>query len=222
MWHALIERWQGFSNEQKISVVLLGICGGLALGLSLYRVQASVSRPFLVDKNEILNAKEVIGETPEEIEARQKRTDTDGDTISDWDETNLTKTNPNLRDSCGDGVPDNVRVASGGTGDCAAPVSGSLGSEGASVKPTTQSGFFPFGMDVTGSEEPTTEVDETQKAELQKILPRDPKSVREALRGQVDQEKLDALTDEELLELYDQAIEMQASQPVSPTTPSSP
>lgn len=220
MWRALVERWQSFSNEQKISVVLLGVCGGFALGLSIYRVQAGVTRPFLVDQNEILSAKQIIGETPAEEEARLKRTDTDGDGISDWDEENVTKTNPNLRDSCGDGVPDNVRVATGKTGDCGSSVSGTLGSEGASGRaegqPLPQSFFASFGLNGTSTGSSTVNADE--KAQLEKILPRDVKAIREALKGQVDQSRLDSLTDAELLELYDQAIQIQASQSTPQTS----
>jgi hypothetical protein len=221
MWQAWLERWQSFTNEQKISVVILGICGGLALGLSVYRVRTNVTRPFLVDKQEIVNAKQIIGETPEEVQARLKRTDTDGDTISDWDETNFTFTNPNLRDSCGDGIPDNVRIATGKGGGCGTGVSGALGSEAAGgadnvIPPSTA---YPFGQDLITDQLPTstTTVDgQTQK--LQDLIPRDAKSIREALKGRVDQDKLDALSDEDLLKFYDQATEIQAGK--SATQPS--
>lgn len=219
MWHALNERWEGFSKEQKISVVLLGICGLLAMGLSLYRIQGNVTRPFLVDQQQIVDAKKLIGETPEQEEARLRRTDTDGDTISDWDETYVTKTNPNLRDSCGKGMPDNVWLATGGTGDCAAGGGGS--NEGSTTvgQPSSQSALSPFDF---GTNPAATSTSSNQTSQdLQTLLPRNPDEIRAALQGQVDQEKLDALTDEELLELYDQAISIQANQDAGSTTTTS-
>ncbi|MFZ2804010.1 MAG: hypothetical protein WA001_02190 [Patescibacteria group bacterium] len=232
-----------------MSVLLLGVCGIVALGLSVYRLGASVNQPFLVDSSAIAEAKNIVGVTPEEQEALDKRTDTDGDGLSDWDEVNVYHTNPDLRDTCGDGQPDNVRVATGKNLNC----QGAGAPEGSSpsqvynpgtvtstqtpaqdlqqLYPTIDTGSL-FGQPApssTGLEEleqaaqasqtdpstvppaPTTDP-AAQQAEIQQELPRDPVAIRAALQGKVDQATLDALSDQQLLQYYDQAVSIQTGQ----------
>jgi hypothetical protein len=216
MWQSFLNWFRQFSREQQVSVVVIFVCGFLAFGLSVYRLRLNVTAPFLVDKREIGNAKDIIGPTPAEEEAAQKRIDTDGDTLSDWDEVHVFQTNPNLRDTCGDGMPDSVRLAIGRGAGC------SVGNEirieeGVNVQATApltipgiSNGFASTSLSapVVSQDIGTTET----------ALPRDPALIRQALQNKVDQAKLDALSDNELLSLYDQAIVIQAGQASSSTT----
>jgi hypothetical protein len=214
MWQRVVENWNMLSKQQKFSVFVLGFCGALALGFSLYRVQASIVEPFLVDKAELLKTKKIIGETPEEATAREKRTDTDGDGLSDWDETNTFHTNANLKDTCGDGVTDNVRVITGKNLNCiygqssGAPPSASDVTAPALPNADALNSQFPAAQ-LPGASSTTTPA---SAVAVPSYIPRDPAAIRAALKGTVDQTKLDATSDETLLQLYDQAVQAQTQQ----------
>lgn len=196
-------------------VCILSVCGVLALGFSLWKVQARITDPFLVPKSELTNIKKIVGTTPAEDLAKQKRIDTDGDSLSDWDEINLYKTNPNLKDTCGDGLTDNVRVATGKNLQCP-QVTGGTQAMRPSPYDNLSKILSPDSLDVSSG----TGVSGTDMGTLvntaaepdagaEQLLPRDPKAIREAIKGKVDQAKLDALSDEALLKLYDEALSMQ-------------
>ena len=208
-------KWNNLTKEQKISVCILAVCGFLALGFSAWKVKARITDPFLVPKSELTRIKEVIGSTPQEDEARLKRIDTDGDSLSDWDEINLYKTNPNLKDSCGDGITDNVRVVTGKNLQCAQTT---IGIESMPQNSTNDSfqdflnqslGTGAGGITTGTGQAISTQLETQSDTSQEQLLPRDPEVIREVLKGKVDQAKLDALSDEQLLELYDEAINMQ-------------
>lgn len=227
MWHSIIERWKGLVPAQQISVVILGFCGSLALGLSVYRVRENVYAPFLVDKGIFEKAKSIVGLTDEQIVEQQKRRDTDGDGLSDWDESNRFRTNPDLYDSCGDGQPDNIRVVTGKNVLCtetgvnlegrldlkvlrAEPTKGQLGAvPNPNDAQMFDKDFFQEvsqtipGFNVTG----TNAVDENGKPNPG--LARDPALIREVLRGQIDPNMLDQITDEQLLKIFDESVAKQ-------------
>jgi hypothetical protein len=205
MLESIAQRWKFMATEQKVSVVVLGICGGLAIALSLYNLRLSVMSPFLAKKSEMTTAKKIIGLTQEEEVAKQQRMDTDGDSLSDWDEVNIYHTNPNLRDSCGDGMADNIRVVSGKNLNCAGKAAtGQLDVTGVgSIAPTmggseSQTTDNLLSMFATGTE--------ATASPSEPALARDPVAIRAALKGKVDQAKLDQLSDAQLLEYYDTAL----------------
>ncbi len=228
MRNPLVERWNFLTIEQKVSVGILSVCGVLALGLAFYRVQHSVSEPFLVDKAKALAFTQSLTPTDEELAARQKRTDTDGDGISDWDEVNVYHTNPNLKDTCGDGIPDNIRILTGRNLNCAEKGAKTQEALDLSLVAATTSqlyGNFPQtpsanamygnmlqaaatnGLPVTAG---------TSTASDGTFLPRDPAAIRAALKGKVDSTALDGVSDAQLLQYYDQAL---AAQQTATSTP---
>ncbi|MDQ7815242.1 MAG: hypothetical protein RDU25_05585 [Patescibacteria group bacterium] len=212
MWNSIVLRWQSLAKGQQILLVIFSFAGALTFGLSLYRISYSIRAPFLIDTQEIYEAKKIIGLTQAEEIAKQKRLDTDGDGLSDWDEENVYNTNPNSRDSCGDGLPDNVRVISGKNLVCGqagnldfsalnyASDTFSVMSPDKSATNDNQDLEFLAQLATSGS---TMTDDSTDEAST---LPRNPVMIRQILKGQITDEELDSLTDEQLLQYYDAAI----------------
>ncbi len=219
MWNRFLERWQELTREQQFSAVLLMICSVLAITLSFYRLQASVKQPFLVQNDSLLATKKIVGETQDQKDDRLKRLDTDGDGLSDWDEVNTYHTNPNARDTCGDNVPDNIRVATGKNMNCEEnkTPNGAGVIDTSAVDAKNNNSLSP--IDLTGIQNDMAKNSQATAQLIQGATgaatgttvgqgapPRDPAAIRAMLRGQVDDAKLNALTDEELLKLYDQAF----------------
>ena len=212
------ERWHGFSAEQKVAACLLFVCAGLATFVSAYQIHDAVRRPFRVSKAQLAEAKKVYGETDAQKEERLRRIDTDGDGLSDWEETNTYALSPNLRDTCGDGIPDNIRVATGKNLVCA-------------NQPAFMGGLDVSGLQASGSGMTLPFVDAGAKASASAgaqapavapngtlaDFPRDPSFIREALKDSVSADQLQNVTDDQLLQLYDQAMG-QASANVAPTS----
>ena len=220
MQSRLRERWESFTKEQRLSVILLAICGFFALGLSAYQMNMNVHAPFLADKAQAIAFKQSLLPSPDEQDAKQKRTDTDGDGLSDWDEINVYHLNPNLKDTCGDGMLDNIRVATGKNLVCSGVgnVAGNIDTSSLNAATSTLSNVVGAsnGSDsiVSGAMQAAatagTLTDSTTGATTTSsgasTIPRDPQAIRAALKGQVDQASLDALTDQQLLQYYDQAV----------------
>jgi hypothetical protein len=210
MWSDIVERWHALAKEQKLALVLIGVLAGTALGFSVYRVKAMIREPFLVETSSLEDAKRLIGLSTEEQIAQQKRLDTDGDGLSNWDEENLYKTNPYLRDTCGDGLADNVRVITRRGLGCLQNRSDALDLSG--VMATSSDIYDLPGQDqqVPGegadSQSNSLELQAVQQIN-QAMLPRDPAAIREVLKDKIGQEELDKISDEELLLLYDGALE---------------
>lgn len=215
MWQTVVERWQFLTKEQKLSVVLLGVCGFLSVGLSAYRLHASIGAPFLADRAAAVAFKQGLTPTEDEVTDRQRRTDSDGDGISDWDETNVYKTNPYLKDTCGDGVTDNVRITTGKNVNCG-KVPGSDVDTSALEATSTNFGTPPAQLtpdavfsDMMKAAGATAGVTAESSAALDGTIPRLPAAIRAALAGKVDQAQLDAVSDAQLLEYYDMALQEQ-------------
>lgn len=220
--------------EQKLSVVVLGMCGIFAISLSLYRIRENVRAPFLVDKTQLLAAKDIIGLSTAEEQAKLQRMDTDGDGLSDFDETNVFSTNPNLRDTCGDGVPDNIRITTGKNLNCAGQRMNPTGQldtsqalfttssvTGLPTNQTAPGSGVNFGQifQAAGSGSVGQGMPAAPPTDITQVMPRDPTKIRESLRGLVDVNKLQSISDQELLAMYDTS--MQQMQRQSQTTSTS-
>lgn len=232
MRQSLIERWKSFTKEQKLSVVVLVVCGFLAIGVSVYQMRENVRGPFLTDKAKALAFKQSLTPTDEALEAKQKRTDTDGDGISDWDEVNVYHTNPNLKDTCGDGVPDNVRLATGKNVACtdaknieanldvsAIDASSSSIYSGEAAVPNPNAIITDAMNAAARTGGGATAPSDAGSATVGSSIPRDPAAIRAALQGKVDQAKLDAVTDQQLLQYYDTALAEQQAAAASGAAP---
>lgn len=221
VWKTVAERWRSLAREQKISVGVLAICGIAALGLSAQRVGAVIGDPFTVSKQKIESAKKTMDtiNPAKREEEEAKRRDTDGDGISDYEEEKLFGTSPYLRDTDGDGSPDNAELAYGQNPNCAAgrpcasqkiDVSLLASSTGMFASIPTMSGdamFAAFQRGLNDSRRAVVAQTGSTSTELQQGLIRDPVEIRRALleNGGIETGKLEKITDEQLLQLYDQA-----------------
>lgn len=228
------ERWQVLAKEQKISAGILAVCGIIALGLSIQRINATIVDPFKVSKQSVTSAIEKINDIDPSAreEAEAKRRDTDGDGLSDFDELHRFQTSPYLADTDGDSVLDNVELAMNENPncpkgqECAAAlidVSGLATSSGM-IDITGQSAgndfyaAFQRGVN-TGKAQVVTQTGSTS-TDFQQGLVRDAAEIRRVLleSGEVDPAALEKITDAQLLDLYDQATVQAAQQKVQAET----
>jgi hypothetical protein len=187
-----VERWRTLTREQKLSVGVLAVCGIIALVMSVIRVRSLIIRPFTTPVQLLVELRKQYGPTEEELVAQSKKTDTDGDGISDYDETNVYHTSPYLKDSDSDGVPDNIEIARGTDPNCP---------EGKKCLSTTTGTEVPTGTSSTL--EPPTPIGTYGPTSLPT---RDPKVIRQYLKASgVTDIELQSYSDQNLLDAYDQS-----------------
>ena len=204
---SVAERWRSLTREQQLSVGVLGVCGVIAIVFSIVRVRSAITRPFTTPVQTLVDVKKLLGPSEEELLLQQKKTDTDGDGLSDYDESYTYKTSPYLKDSDSDGDPDNIEIAKrtdpncpkGKT--CATSVGGTEAPE--PLQPSLDlpgTGAIPA---VPGT-----------------VIPlREPKAVRVWLKTLgFSENDLASYTDAQILEAYDEATKAQAGQTATTTT----
>lgn len=210
----LKERWKTLTGEQRIAVSVFGVVALVVLLLGILQVRAGIINPFTTPVQTLVDLREELGPTEEELIAEQKKTDTDGDGISDYDESTKYFTSPYIRDSDSDGDPDNIEIARGTDPNCPKGTTcTATGFEAGSPSSTSQGfasipGAGSFGMN--GSEGGAGFADE--------LPPRDAAAIRVYLQNSgVSAADLANYTDAELLEAYDQAASGQVGQDQTPT-----
>lgn len=109
------ERWARLSVEQKISAVILGTCGAVALVLSFAQLRTQLLSPFFVQRKVLDRSQAFFAKQEQEAQKLEllKKKDTDGDGLSDYDELYVYHTSPYLADTDGDAIPDGEEVARG-------------------------------------------------------------------------------------------------------------
>jgi len=135
------------------------------------------------------------GNTPLAELALLKNKDTDQDGLSDYDELYQYKTSPYLEDSDSDGITDKAEITASTDPNC--PTGQNCGT----------ANFSGVYSQASGEADALTQVTANNQFDLIK-------TIRQSLLDQgVAQEQVDAITDEELLALYEQyTAEMEASQ----------
>ncbi len=127
---SLKEWWRSLAREQKMSVVVLGLCGFASFGLAIWHVRAEVVTPFFVSKSVLQQSRSLLASSsdspdltdPSGLSAAEvatlKSKDTDHDGLNDYDELYVYHTSPYLADTDSDGIPDAVEVAQGTDPNC--------------------------------------------------------------------------------------------------------
>lgn len=109
------------TKQQKWSLVGLIILGVVIFTMWFIQLKRSIIYPLYGNNNPdaILNQSGALDDNIDSaLETLQKQTDSDEDTLSDWDEENLYKTSPYLPDSDSDGIKDAEEIAQGKDPNC--------------------------------------------------------------------------------------------------------
>lgn len=187
----------GMPHNRRAGAWIVLVMGLVGLGLGAYQWRASFKAAFATNAGDY--------KTPDQVEAARleemKNKDTDGDTLSDYDETYVYQTSPYLDDSDSDGVKDQDELKAGEDPNCPKGTS--------------------CGIEVTASA--TTSVsavtDELQSDVTDQLLHPTPAQIRALLlQSGVSETDLKNIDDATLLDLYQQSLtEVQRK---SDTTPS--
>lgn len=189
--------WIALTREQKLSVGILSVCGIVTIVLGIVQLRRTIIYPFTAPVEKLVEIKNMFGPTEAELEAEAKRTDSDGDGLSDWDEENVYRTSSYLADTDSDGEADNLEIAKGTDPNCPVgkvcafiqPEDGGTDSKSGSAVQSGSEG----GMNIPGS--------------VLSLKPeRDPAAIRTFLQAQgMSDAELSNYTDAMLLEAYDQS-----------------
>jgi hypothetical protein len=222
--------WDRLEKKQKVFFVVFVLCATGALVFSYFSIREGVYSPFKISLEEIQRSKELLKDPEVEQEKLAKRIDSDGDGLSDWEEEHVYHSSPYLWSTAGDNVPDNVKIALGENPLCkdgeACEVTGSMlfnlpsstypGAELVGENVQNDLGDILMGNNQTGQNFRDMANEAGVDLNTDNLIPRDPAMLRQALlqTGKVKQTDLDRVTDEQLLQYFDEAkAEVQASNP---------
>ena len=107
--------WQALEHNQKIALIVLAVFVLFLMVVWSIQFGRSLSEPFAY-KGE--DSQIVTPENATATDVELKNKDTDGDSLSDWDELNNYKTSPYLEDSDSDGIKDAVEIQAGTDPNC--------------------------------------------------------------------------------------------------------
>lgn len=187
------------SREQGAGFALLAITGGLAFILGTFYLVRQLNSPFDINYE---GPQFVSSAEQREAElAVQRTTDTDGDGLLDYDELYVYETSPYLVDSDGDGLNDALELTMGKDPLCP---------EGESCMSSLYNPYATTGSqtDLIDLAEGTTEGSTEDLGNLQDAVRQlNAEQVRQLLlESGADPEVVNALSDEELLEIYQKVI----------------
>lgn len=218
---AIKTHWNHLENRQKGFFVFFVVCAIAALVFSYHSVIEGVYSPFRVPISEIQKNRELLKDPIKEQERIAKRTDTDGDGLSDWDEEHLFHTSPYLWSTAGDGVPDNVKIALGENPlckegeDCTAvgamkfdlPTTTLPGTNIQQTSVREDIGSILLGNNQVGDNFRETSAEAGVSLSVDDLIPTDPALIRKALlqTGQVTEADLEKITDAQLMQYVEEA-----------------
>lgn len=189
------------SAGQKAALIGLLFLGIVTLGLGFFKVRSQIVGPF---EAQISRAQEgrldqffeqQQQQEDEDVEV-QKKSDTDGDLLSDYDELTIHKTSPYVKDTDSDGYDDKTEIDNAHDPNCAA------GKACVPSASTTAEGQTDAGVTGTSSTVSVLEQD------LKKLESLTPAQVRELLqqKGFTDAD-LEGVDDESLMALYRESLQ---------------
>lgn len=193
-----------WTREERAGFGFVIGAGFLALIIGGFYMTHHLSSPFFVDYTGPQFKTEAQKEA--ELLAKQKEKDTDADTLSDYDELYTYKTSPYLSDTDGDRLSDAAEIQTGTDpkcptgGDCATTLVNPDGVSGNSFDEFV--GEAPTPPATLGAS-PTMSSTDVQSA----LLSVDAGQVRQLLvQAGASQEQIDALSDEQILSLYQSVL----------------
>lgn len=206
MFHAISRFWKSLNREQKLSVGLLSVCSFVAITFGVIQIRRNIIYPFTAPVDRLVAFKNLFGPTDAEKEAQARKSDTDGDGLSDWDEENFYRTSMYLADTDSDGTFDNVEIARRTDPNC--PEGQGCGYI---YEPPTASGFsVPVGTSLASSTQ-------AYGSALPLVPERNIASIRSYLKAQgISDAQLAGYSDEQLLQAYDRSmVDFQSSSSTS-------
>lgn len=196
-------------TEQKIAFVLL-VClgfGGVIFGFRSFG--SHLYRPIQEQMAKYYTGQDVVGaENPDsKLMEDQKKKDTDGDGLSDYDELYVYKTSPYLKDSDSDGIDDKTEVFGGTDPNCPKGKDCSGGSETANTattSPDTVLGGVPGNEAIIKSGVPALQ---NKDQVLNMMHSATVQQIRDALlQSGVSKADVDKVSDADLQTMFNQAI----------------
>lgn len=198
------------SHEERVAFGFIAACGVGAVifgGLSAF---SSIKKPFLITYT---GPRYVTSDEKESEEiARQRMSDTDEDGVSDYDELNIFATSPYIADSDSDGRSDGAEIMAGEDPNCA------LGKTCVSSELVENRLSTSF-LDTEAPAAPDTEIPSLEDAmgALQQLSVNEVRQLM--IASGVDEASLSALSDEQVMALYLEALGQASTQLESATTP---
>lgn len=188
------------SREQKAGLFFVIVCGFGTLLLGGQFIWANMAKPFTVSYT---GPRLITGEEQETAQmAEQKRSDTDSDQVSDYDELYIYHSSPYLADSDSDGLKDGDEIEAGGDPNCATgDRCDSLVENSNGVIPNNASGTFA--EDSAAALQDSVKIQQAL-ATLQNLSTEEVRAI--LLEAGANEEQLSALSDDEVRELYNQLL----------------
>lgn len=192
-------------DRQKKGILVLAVAGIFALLAGFWQIGHNIKAPFIIKK--IFKKTQNQEETIFDLQVK----DTDGDSITDYDELYIHKTSPYLEDTDSDGASDKDEIVAGSDPNC--PEGANCGGVGTAERRSTETGgifdmpdSFGGGLDaIEGSEVGATEKLTSDDKEFLENLSID--QVKELLLSAgMKQEDLAKLSDEALIGIYEEAL----------------
>ena len=187
------------SKEQKMGFVFLLLFAILTIGLAVLQLRNTIYGPFTIrlsGRDQVLSAESLTSDE------RLQSIDTDHDGLNDYDELFFYETSPYIPDTDSDGIDDKVEIDADSDPLCPEGESCSevVGGEGGN----------PVGFETTMFNSETEEpvLGGQQVEDVAQALT-DPVQIRKMLveTGQVTEEQLAGISDEQLLLLVQEAVE---------------
>jgi len=193
------------SAEQKVGFLLLMILGVGGLVLGFRSMHSSLYRPFEEQVMQYAGQDFLTSSQAEEKQKEeQKKVDTDGDTLSDYDELYVFKTSPYLSDTDSDGYSDDVEVFSSNDPNCPMGSDCSAASAEAAADGTVDTTAMLEGVGVDVDQVESLQTKEEIMAYFTNMTT---EQIRQMLVDSgVPQEKVDTLSDEEIKSLFDSSL----------------
>lgn len=188
-----------FSKEQKVGYAVVIGCGALAVILGFLYIGTHLNAPFLITYE---GERLLLGDEKEaQAIAEQQAKDTDSDTLNDYDELYVYGTSPYLADTDSDGVTDDVEVSANTDPTCA------MGQTCSDDVDEVSGATGVAGDLATDAAAAASEAAAQYTAMKELLASMTPDEVRTMLlESGADKATVDAMSDEEVAELYSQVL----------------